>query len=328
MTQVHLLFANRTYDIAKPAVEKNQIICMEGYDYDRYVVYDIRQTRLGLSYGLINLRTHEFGQCNSIRPLSQKFGIGYYFDENAPEHMDDSEVAALCDEAEQATRREIEETQKEQKRNEELKTIGRQRLEAIFPASAKAVITAELRENESDTMRDYYGYNVRRTVILGFSTHTKNLFPEMRKHAASFEETAHLAEYKEEYEHREKYTGGDGYYLGKNKYRGWTVQKGDFGNRKQFIERYALTASDEANICIKTQPETGNVTEAVPGDFIIVDYSEKAIAVFGDTKPVKEQLKMLGGRFNPGLTHEGEKRAGWIFSRSKTNELKNLLTVK
>jgi hypothetical protein len=36
----------------------------------------------------------------------------------------------------------------------------------------------------------------------------------------------------------------------------------------------------------------------------------------------------LGGRFNPKLTHEGEKKAGWIFSKSKENELNNLLTFK
>lgn len=53
----------------------------------------------------------------------------------------------------------------------------------------------------------------------------------------------------------------------------------------------------------------------------IVDYSEKAIAVFGDTKAIKEQLKELGGRFNPSLNYNGEKRAGWIFSTDKVKEL-------
>lgn len=42
----------------------------------------------------------------------------------------------------------------------------------------------------------------------------------------------------------------------------------------------------------------------------IVDYSEKSFAVIGDTKPVKEQLKQLGGAWNRGLTCG----AGWIFS--------------
>lgn len=56
----------------------------------------------------------------------------------------------------------------------------------------------------------------------------------------------------------------------------------------------------------------------------IVDYSEKAIAVFGDTKVIKDQLKELGGRFNPSLNYNGEKRAGWIFSKKKADEVRNL----
>jgi hypothetical protein len=63
-------------------------------------------------------------------------------------------------------------------------------------------------------------------------------------------------------------------------------------------------------------------------DFLIVDYSQKALAVFGNTRPIKDQLKALGGRFNPKLTHNEKKQAGWIFSKSKEQELRNLLTVK
>lgn len=58
----------------------------------------------------------------------------------------------------------------------------------------------------------------------------------------------------------------------------------------------------------------------------IVDYSEKAIAVFGDTKAIKEQLKGLGGRFNPSLNYDGEKRAGWIFSKKQADKVKELIT--
>lgn len=50
---------------------------------------------------------------------------------------------------------------------------------------------------------------------------------------------------------------------------------------------------------------------------LVVEYSEKAIAVIGDTAPIKEDLKALGGRFNARLTVEGQKVAGWIFSKSK-----------
>lgn len=56
--------------------------------------------------------------------------------------------------------------------------------------------------------------------------------------------------------------------------------------------------------------------------FEIIDYSEKAIAVIGDTKEIKEELKKLGGRFNPRLGCG----AGWIFSKKQENELKKLLS--
>lgn len=57
----------------------------------------------------------------------------------------------------------------------------------------------------------------------------------------------------------------------------------------------------------------------------IVDYSEKAIAVFGDTKAIKDQLKELGGRFNPALKYNVEKRAGWIFGKKQADKVKELI---
>lgn len=72
--------------------------------------------------------------------------------------------------------------------------------------------------------------------------------------------------------------------------------------------------------------EEAKEVEAVTVESLeMVDYSEKAIAVFGDTKTIKEQLKELGGRFNPALNYNGEKRAGWIFSKKKANEVRNLM---
>lgn len=72
--------------------------------------------------------------------------------------------------------------------------------------------------------------------------------------------------------------------------------------------------------------EEAKEVEAVTAEGLeIVDYSEKAIAVFGDTKAIKEQLKELGGRFNPSLNYNGEKRAGWIFSKKQADKVKELI---
>lgn len=42
--------------------------------------------------------------------------------------------------------------------------------------------------SECDSYTDYHDYRIERAVILGFSTHTRNLFSEMRKYAANFKE--------------------------------------------------------------------------------------------------------------------------------------------
>jgi hypothetical protein len=53
-------------------------------------------------------------------------------------------------------------------------------------------------------MTDYYVYHTKRTLILGFSGHTKDLFSEMRKYAANFDKTVYLATENKDYEHRKK----------------------------------------------------------------------------------------------------------------------------
>lgn len=68
------------------------------------------------------------------------------------------------------------------------------------------------------------------------------------------------------------------------------------------------------------QPEPA--AEAKPA-LTLVDYSEKAFAIIGDTKPIKETLKTLGGRYNPGL----KCGAGWIFSKKRTDAVKQALSL-
>lgn len=55
----------------------------------------------------------------------------------------------------------------------------------------------------------------------------------------------------------------------------------------------------------------------------IVDYSEKAFAIIGDTKPIKGKLKELGGCFNGRLSCG----PGWIFSKSKLDTVKQTLSI-
>ncbi len=144
-------------------------------------------------------------------------------------HTDYRENTAKCTELYQAAMKAEQERKEERDRANEKRRAEMARCEMLFktlcPSWAKAYLVAELREDESDTMQDYHGYRVTQTVLLAFSRSERNSFPEMRKMAASFPPTAHLAG-SEGIEQRENYSGGGGYYLSTcSRYSGWVVYK-------------------------------------------------------------------------------------------------------
>jgi hypothetical protein len=58
----------------------------------------------------------------------------------------------------------------------------------------------------------------------------------------------------------------------------------------------------------------------------IVKYSPKSIAVIGDTKPIKDTLQQLCGKWNQNLIINGERWKGWIFASKHQNAIETLLT--
>lgn len=326
MSKIFLLGANKEIDRAVQVVEINQVIQMEGYSYHSYVVYDITKNEWGITYKLINLTTKNFHTADIIRPLKEKFGIGFYYDSDNPQFMDSFEVAILLQEAQTKANAEADEEEKERIRVEEVKAIGSKRFAEILPENALGVIVARLKQDESDSQTDYFASRTTRTVILGFSTHKRDIFSEMRKHASNFEETTYLAEYNADYEHREKYSMGAGYYLGESKYSGWIIEKCPIYQRESTIKEFAYTAGDEDNIRIKKHddvppPSDNNGTSKGKANCTLVDYSAKAVAVFGETRAIKDELKAMGGKFNSRLTFNGKRLAGWIFSKSQEQRL-------
>lgn len=117
-------------------------------------------------------------------------------------------------------------------------------VERYAPPWAKAAIVAELDQDDSDSMTDYFNHKTLRTVVIGWSKHTRDLFPELRKAAATFPETADLADAPESAEHREKYSMGAGYYLkrGWRDSSGWCVKKRSLG----WLANAGLEFSDAA----------------------------------------------------------------------------------
>lgn len=96
---------------------------------------------------------------------------------------------------------------------------------------------------------------------------------------------------------------------------------GDYDRPYQITEKKERNNNQANN---PKQSEEVKPVESVSG-FEIVEYSEKSIAVFGDTKSIKEELKALCGKFNPALKNNGEKRAGWIFPKKQADKVRALL---
>lgn len=85
-----------------------------------------------------------------------------------------------------------------------------------------------------------------------------------------------------------------------------------------YLLSYDLPQGEKAQLKAEQKQEI----ETKKGEVKILKYSKKSIAVIGDTKPIKDTLKSLGGKFNPRLTCG----SGWVFPLAKLDELTEALT--
>lgn len=124
---------------------------------------------------------------------------------------------------------------------------GKAIIEANKPAWAKSVIVAQFEIDDCDMQSDHFNTKTDRTILLAWSKHELDLFPEMRKAALNCDvkEVQALADtpdinrngdkrtdtnknwWSPSDEHREKYSMGAGYYLKKqSRYStGWKIKK-------------------------------------------------------------------------------------------------------
>lgn len=90
MTKYISLFGATTTDTRVQVVKENQVIIGigAGASRKRYVVYKVEHTARGYVYHMVDTETKEISQTDILRPLSQTFGIGRYYDDVNPEFMD------------------------------------------------------------------------------------------------------------------------------------------------------------------------------------------------------------------------------------------------
>lgn len=298
--------------------EIGSIIFLDGYDKGKgdegneLIVYDIVKT----DYLTVDLRTNRLKRVDNPRNYKEKYGIGYYFEDGYKYDGTTEELAAKVAIGIMIDKREKEERERKKAEQEQrtADAIARGKEILTIPEWAKSVILAKLYQDDSDSMTDYFSTSVERMVILGFSRTDRNNMQELKDFAKNFEETKDLTE-----EHRN--VGGyylPEFYVGTSRWSGWKVVKDkDILNRKD--ELYLLAG--EGNISLGEEKET-KVEEVKTNGIEIVDYSEKAFVVIGDTKPIKDELKAMGGRFNFRLSCG----AGWIFSKAKSyDEVKSFI---
>lgn len=84
-----------------------------------------------------------------------------------------------------------------------------------------------------------------------------------------------------------------------------------------------LTAAEEEQINTTIAEIFATAPKGEAKTLFIVDYSERSFAVIGETKPIKETLSQLGGKFNYGL----KCGPGWIFAKTRMNAVKERLSI-
>jgi hypothetical protein len=318
-------------------IEVGQVVWGIGYamndDIDsRAAIYEIEETKWGTVYHTVNLQNLRLSRVDRIRDIEEKFGIGTYYEKGdiiEAEELTNLVIEAKEKEAKEARKAESEKLLAQAERAAKIEE-GQQIVN--IPAWAKCVIVAEMYQNDSDSMTDYFSTSVSKTVYLAFSRTTRNNMQELRKAAANFEETKEFTEGGEEIEHTRDHSYLPDYFLGTERWYGWKVNKRKYIDlTKEETKELLYIAAAEGRYFVPTQEESTQTEQAeeITGDISLINYSDKAIAVYGDTKPVKDTLKALGGRFNFRLTHPetGNKLAGWIFPKTKTNEVRQALNL-
>lgn len=61
------------------------------------------------------------------------------------------------------------------------------------------------------------------------------------------------------------------------------------------------------------------------GELNLIDYTDKSCVVYGDTYPIKEVLKAMGGKFSSHLDIDG--RCGWVFQITQKDSLKMFFNI-
>ena len=248
------------------------------------------------------------------RPISEKFGIGFYYDLNAPRATDE-EINQAIERANQF----LKEVEEEKKREEEKRRQAREEVikkyDKIFDRPSgkygtDAVLVAKHIRQDLANAFPGQKFSVRKADYSTINIEWQDgpTREEVEQIAGKHERNCTRDRWNDDlWDHND------------------TAFTSVFGG-VDYIFYYRDTAPENKNVSLYTKPEPkqSEPAKAIKTEGIqIINYSEKAIAIIGETRAIKDTLKNLGGRFNAHLTCG----AGWIFSKAKETTLRNALSI-
>ena len=247
------------------------------------------------------------------RPISEKFGIGFYYDLDAPRATDE-EIAQAIERAnnfikEREEEKNRAEDERKRAREEVIKQYG-----AIFDQpsgkySTDAVLVAKHIRQDLASAFPGQKFSVRKADYSTINIEWKD--------GPTKEEVEQIAGKHERICVRDRWNDD----LWDHNDTAFTSVFGGV----DYLFYYRETAPENRGISLYTKPEPKqSKTETIEAKGVqIIDYSEKAIAIVGETRAIKETLKTLGGKFNRHLSCG----AGWIFSKAKEATLREALNI-
>ena len=294
-------------EIKNEEPEVGDVVFMDGYghykgeDGNNHIIYKVENN----IFYCIEKDTLELSIKDHIRPFSKKFGIGYYFEKGFSSqkfNISEDQLSNMLIEAQEVKKRKDEERRVQEEENAKKAAEKKAYLSQFQQADRRK--TTNIIKKHCLKNFNISKIEVSTDVFSGGDSMDVNYYsperiPELETFIKSFQE-GRFNGMEDIYEYNDNSEIiMEGFILQTYKYTSVYHKEGE-GKKQEKIK-----PSEEVKV------------EGVE----IVDYSEKAIAVVGDTKPIKEELKSLGGRFNFRLNCG----AGWIFPKSKREEIEKLI---
>ena len=304
--------------VEHPALPKGTIIYSSGPG-----MWDEKWATTGNGEELVKLspNSSESYFCNPFseldkycRPVSEKFGIGFYYDLNEPLATDE-EINQAVERANKFLKEEEEEKKRKEEKWKKAKEEVIKKYDKIFDRPNRgyctdAVLVAKHIRKELSIEFQGQKFSVRKT---GYST----IYVSWND-GPTRDEVERIIGKHQRCCTRDRWNDDIWDYKD-------TAFTSVFGG-VDYLFFYRETAPENRDVSLYTKPIKQVKEEIEPletSGVQIIDYSERAIAVIGDTKAIKETLKSLGGRFNNRLSCG----AGWIFPKSKEESVRKTLSL-